>query len=114
MDAKLKAKWVEALRFGEYRQSTRQLRKLEADGHVAYCCLGVLCEVAHLSRHGEFYAGPFGDKSMTQLPMSFARSIGLAHSDSVIYGGKRVCLTTLNDDVGLSFKEIAALIEEQL
>lgn len=41
MKADLKAKWIEALRSGEYEQASGQLR---LDG--AYCCLGVLCEVA--------------------------------------------------------------------
>ncbi|WP_441235620.1 hypothetical protein [Bradyrhizobium sp. 930_D9_N1_4] len=43
MDANLKAKWVEALRSGEYKQARNALR----DGN-RYCCLGVLCKVAGL------------------------------------------------------------------
>jgi len=43
MDAKLKAKWVEALRNGEYEQAHEKL----FDGK-GYCCLGVLCQVAGL------------------------------------------------------------------
>lgn len=42
MDKELKAKWVAALRSGKYKQGKGVLR-----GHSnAYCCLGVLCEVA--------------------------------------------------------------------
>lgn len=47
MDAELKAKWVKALRSGEYQQITRHLKT--GDGH---CCLGVLCEVAGLTIDG--------------------------------------------------------------
>lgn len=41
MDAELKAKWIEALRSGKYKQTRQILR--DGNGH---CCLGVLCEVA--------------------------------------------------------------------
>jgi len=43
MDAKLKAKWVKALRSGKFEKTTSQLK----DGD-AYCCLGVLCVVGGL------------------------------------------------------------------
>jgi hypothetical protein len=43
MDPVLKAKWIEALRSGEYQQTFGALR--DNDGH---CCLGVLCEVSGL------------------------------------------------------------------
>lgn len=41
MEAKLKAKWVKALRSGKYAQAEGQLRR-----NGGYCCLGVLCEIA--------------------------------------------------------------------
>jgi hypothetical protein len=41
MDAELKAKWVAALRSGEYQQTVGTLR-LASDGQIYYCCLGVL------------------------------------------------------------------------
>lgn len=41
MNAELKAKWVKALRGGEYRQSKFALKDSQG-----YCCLGVLAEVA--------------------------------------------------------------------
>jgi hypothetical protein len=43
MDADLKAKWVEALRSGEYEQGSLYLRK-----EGKHCCLGVLCELADI------------------------------------------------------------------
>lgn len=42
MDAALKAKWVEALRSGDYRQGEGQLHNNDND---TFCCLGVLCVV---------------------------------------------------------------------
>ena len=41
MDKELKAKWVEALRSGEYEQADGVLKC-----DTGYCCLGVLREVA--------------------------------------------------------------------
>lgn len=41
MDAKLKARWVAALRSGEYRQGKNGLRSLENE----FCCLGVLIDI---------------------------------------------------------------------
>lgn len=42
MDQALKAKWVEALRSGEYKQGSGVLFDTYAG---SYCCLGVLCKV---------------------------------------------------------------------
>lgn len=41
MDAQLKAKWVEALRSGEFKQASQTLQ----DGFGANCCLGVLARI---------------------------------------------------------------------
>jgi hypothetical protein len=42
MDTELKAKWINALRSGEYTQAEGMLHDSENGG---YCCLGVLCKV---------------------------------------------------------------------
>lgn len=41
MNAELKAKWVAALRSGDYKQGIGGLR----DTHDSFCCLGVLCDI---------------------------------------------------------------------
>ena len=43
MNATIKAKWVEALRSGKYKQGIGRLYRPESN---EYCCLGVLCRVA--------------------------------------------------------------------
>jgi hypothetical protein len=43
MDAALKAKWIAALRSGEFKQGYTMLHNQKDD---TYCCLGVLCKVA--------------------------------------------------------------------
>jgi hypothetical protein len=45
MDAELKAKWVEALRSGKYKQTVRCLRDPAGEVGGGFCCLGVLAEV---------------------------------------------------------------------
>lgn len=42
MDEELKARWVEALRSGDYTQGRRALYNPTDN---TYCCLGVLCDV---------------------------------------------------------------------
>lgn len=42
MDPEIKAKWIAALRSGEYKQGTGRLYD---DLTGRFCCLGVLCEV---------------------------------------------------------------------
>jgi hypothetical protein len=44
MDAELKAKWIAALRSGDYKKGRVSLRSEEN----RYCCLGVLCEVMNV------------------------------------------------------------------
>jgi hypothetical protein len=41
MDAALKAKWIEALRSGDYQQGPGKLHDTNTN---SYCCLGVLCK----------------------------------------------------------------------
>lgn len=41
----LKAKWLAALRGGQYHQGTHLLRNSYDVGSYGYCCLGVLCDV---------------------------------------------------------------------
>jgi hypothetical protein len=44
MKADLKAKWIDALRSGEYQQTDSVLHTV-VQGEDRYCCLGVLCKV---------------------------------------------------------------------
>ena len=45
MNPEIKTAWVEALRSDEYEQGTDMLVQWES-GDLAYCCLGVLCDLA--------------------------------------------------------------------
>lgn len=107
MDTKVKAKWVEALRSGEYPQSRYALCT-----DKGYCCLGVLADIqGYLTgRQGESKGVKSADNSMTytgEIPRQQLEQMRLADS-------AHEKLIRLNDKVGLSFKQIAQWIEENL
>lgn len=49
MEQELKAKWLAALRSGQYTQDRQLMCTIMADGSKRFCCLGVLADVADLS-----------------------------------------------------------------
>lgn len=97
-------KWVKALRSGKYKQGKHQLR----DSDNNYCCLGVLCEISGKKYDGEDLFEPhevasfagFKDLGTHYLKKGYKTRQGKAHS-----------LVELND-WGLSFKQIANIIEK--
>jgi hypothetical protein len=108
MDAQIKAKWVEALRSGDYAQCKNYLRH-----EGGFCCLGVLCDVAGDGRWQpsdlpdvEHYRVSDTDYNTQYLPHSLKLRCGI-NSDQ--------CdpLMTMNDE-GKSFAEIADYIEANL
>jgi hypothetical protein len=46
MRKSVRRRWVEALRSGEYQQTTGVLAEVDGNRVVGNCCLGVLCELA--------------------------------------------------------------------
>jgi hypothetical protein len=108
MNQEIKAKWVAALRSGEYRQGQDQLRSFNDE----FCCLGVLCDLA--SKAG---VGQWEDVSHDR---AFDGAKGnISESVSKWSGLKRsFCTTTrlvnMNDDEGFNFIEIADYIEKVL
>lgn len=102
MKPELKAKWVAALRGGQYEQTQRTLR--DSRGH---CCLGVLCDV--FDPEG-WFAGDWvyeTDASENELPKTFRRAIGMSYSDEEV-------LIRLNDEDQVDFTVIADHIEQNL
>lgn len=98
MSAKLKAKWVKALRSGKYEKATGDL-KFREDGHYSFCCLGVLRHITYptstLSNPGEEY-----------LHERHLKEFGLTNDQQHRLGGK--------NDNGWSFPRIADWIEKNL
>jgi hypothetical protein len=103
MDAELKAKWIEALRSGKYKQCRSSLR--QNDG---FCCLGVLADA-----NGEQWST---EKWLMPGQYRVVRGGGC-----LFYGVQQGLLTEeqmdaladMNDE-GKSFSEIADYIEQNL
>ncbi len=118
MNKEIKAKWVAALRSGEYKQGLGQLRSKENN----FCCLGVLCNL-HAQAHPEIAAQQtdpgmyLGAKSFPDHKVINWAGLGSINPD-VIYKKKPTNLSALNDGIRigepLSFKQIASIIEKQL
>ena len=123
MDPSIKQRWVSALRSGSYHQGRNFLRR-END----YCCLGVLCDL-----HAQSYSQDWTlqeQRTTTQdgtarsifqydgfysvLPEQVVEWSGLDAQDPVVaHDEDLTSITKLNDLKGLSFEQIADLIEEQ-
>lgn len=128
MNQEIKKAWTNALRSGAYRQGRLHLQTNEA-----FCCLGVLCDLAtkagivgretlrlgSSTKKISFYnPSNSTDASDTHLPGCVAEwaEIEGRHKEEdvrtpVLASG--VYLVDLNDK-GMSFSEIAALLEEDL
>ena len=111
MNQEIKAKWVAALRSGEYAQGEGYLKDLQG----RHCCLGVLCEISAAETG---FGIPENLSETTQdeyLGYTVKEWAGLenCHGALVCIDGAQHNLTIHNDN-GKTFLEIADAIEEQL
>jgi hypothetical protein len=103
MDARIKQKWIEALRSGQFTQARGALVE---DG--SYCCLGVLCAVqnADFNQFMELETTELAGESALEAEESYDYSAGLP--DSIANA-----LADMNDGRGCeprSFDHIAGYI----
>lgn len=112
MNADIKAKWVEALRSGKYRQGVGALKKeCIDDGSLRYCCLGILCDIHDQSQ--------WIDPMRTGARWSYGKYFltGLPPKEVLDWSGLMAAQTKdfsdMNDS-GKSFDEIADYIEANL
>lgn len=128
MNPSVKARWVQALRSGDFKQTTGVLQRLKDMGHgetmrpAGHCCLGVLCEIAVQDgviekwRDENVILASF-DHENKVLPGSVMRWAGLESNDPRIDAGEilgKHSLSHFNDTTKLDFNQIADLIEENL
>lgn len=130
----IKARWVAALRSGNYQQGHRALRT----GSNHFCCLGVLCDLAAKDgvaecewQQGSEYSmwGATGVLPNVVVQWAFDESCApeMLEADRMWFmrdpmlsvpGGTDMTLASMNDGCGsrqpASFDYIANLIEEQL
>jgi hypothetical protein len=114
MNPEVKAKWVAALRSGEYEQGVEALKAGDA-----FCCLGVLCDL-YAKQHNvpfdrDLYAGCGDDELPARRVCDWA---GLEMEDpQVLIEGARQNVSVHNDGTGTApktFAQIAEAIEAQL
>jgi hypothetical protein len=111
--------WVEALRSDEYKQGKGRLRQDDE-----FCCLGVACDVFRKATgEGEWLGrvdAPVFDISESRkmsffLPVEVQKWLAgsFSFNDMVRYEGGYWPLVLLNDEEGLTFAQIADLLEAQ-
>lgn len=104
MNADVKARWLAALRSGDYDQGQCRLR----DEDDRFCCLGVLCDVVDPDGWDDFGPPDVSHRGQTLTPgKPFSEDVGLGYFE-------RDTLITMNDDLGYDFCQIADWIEENL
>jgi hypothetical protein len=135
MNQEVKQKWVAALRSGEFQQTKEVLKNTQG-----YCCLGVLTElyrrehpdlcdwvIVGTPHHGECYvcrpnSNSYGGSPFVLTPevIDWAGLPDGQDNPTVIYKERSYLLSEMNDGyerekhLPISFKQIAATIEEQL
>src|SRR5579859_644230 len=137
MDPNAKRLWIEALRSGEYNQTTGVLERIyDDDGRVANCCLGVLCRVAikagldlptlntpllnpkktrtvRLGKEGIRSGYDYYSPEYSALPSEVLAWAGLNDPNPLVGSPAALSLAERND-AGATFEEIADLIEKYL
>lgn len=104
MKKEVMKKWVKALRSGKYKQG-RSLMYNEYEN--TYCCLGVLCAINGI----ELDEGQSVIKSQHISKLDISTVSGELPKTYKVGGYKKYQLSALNDS-GLSFKQIANIIEK--
>lgn len=121
MKKEVRAKWVAALRSGEYKQAIGYLKT-----ESGFCCLGVLCDLAEkegiakssvqtVNKEERYQRQVFvyDEKACKNLPLSVMDWAGLERSSPhVLIGATVHSLESLNDS-GSKFEYIAEIIECQ-
>lgn len=112
--------WVEALESGEYKQGTGQLAVQTTEfgengavhpSEMRYCCLGVACVLAGMQPEANLRFARtfnFGGEGF-YLPEQAQEFLGVSVENP--YVGEQMA-ADLNDQMGLSFSEIAAQVRK--
>lgn len=122
MNPEVKAKWIAALRSGQYQQGAGRLRS----GGNKFCCMGVLCDLAEkegivkssLLTNNRYGYGNLFDTAY--LPAEVVEWAGLStHQASfnpsvLLPSGRRPSLSDMNDSMYYTFDMIADAVEAGL
>ena len=114
LDPAFKAKWVAALRSGDYDQGRGALSVAGK-----FCCLGVACAITNIpllvsgGRHSLLLPPEIHFSEIVKWWQTLPQDRYCIRSPVVVVGGVWKALSELND-CGKTFAEIADLIEAQL
>jgi len=115
MNSKIKEKWLNALRSGEYNQQQNYLKTDEG-----FCCLGVLCDLYAKENNVDWKKDKdFDEYTMFgyvgKLPEHVVKWAGLNNQSPEVKDDNGNCVFLINlNDTGSTFREIAGLIEKSL
>jgi len=122
MNPRIKQRWLEALRSGEYKQTTGNLRDING-----FCCLGVLCDLQAQERstnwvqrinsyelYGEYQMLPLSVQEWAGLDNDIGGMVDFEYEKDGVMYVKSESLPEINDTWNKNFNEIADLIETQL
>lgn len=123
----VKAKWLEALRSGQYQQGRFYLHRELDEGRDQFCCLGVLCDIAakegvtRITGHSVHDSNVVTYDKKTGLPPSAVVHWAYGEGSSLLNGEWTVRvgdeyreLNLLNDVERLDFPTIADIIDQYL
>lgn len=138
MNEQIKARWLEKLRSGDYKQTPGQLGFVDDIGQESYCCLGVLCEIAvedgivtrQVDRGGSIYYSDTNPTEASEAQMHVLTE-GVVEWSGVDSSNPELdtigfnvevddeertyaSLSELNDYAGYNFSAIADFIEAKL
>lgn len=116
MNPTVKQKWVEALRSGDYQQTEKVLKH----GNC-FCVLGVLCGLYRIEKGIKGWGDPdyffVGDEHEVDiLPKAVVDWAGLDSQTGPMLSinhSRLLQITVFNDDMSLTFEELADAIEAQ-
>jgi len=122
MNPRIKQIWLDALRSGEYKQTTGNLRDING-----FCCLGVLCDLQAQERstnwvqrigryelYGEYQTLPLSVQEWAGLDNDIGGMVDFEYEKDGVMYVKSESLPEINDTWNKNFNEIADLIETQL
>jgi hypothetical protein len=113
MNEEIKKQWIEALTNGDYKQGQKRLRATHGPSNVCYCCLGVLCDLYSKATNTPWiYDIILGHNAV--LPLEVQAWSGLKAYGPGVEFPDGDSLMALNDNQGMSFEQIAAVITEKL
>lgn len=112
-DLAMLEKWIEALRSGEFKQTTHRLQDSQG-----YCCLGVACELLIPEKKKNKTNYGFLSRSLPEYQEFAPLFLKLINDDFTeitreASNGLEVgqSLTSLNDSLGFDFNEISDILQ---